>query len=72
MNQQQTQQALQTGLKMLDSDTICTPNKWNTDLANLQQLIVAILSGQLVLVPGAGVAKPPEQSDPPPGDGDLN
>jgi len=49
LTQQQVQGALKTGFKMLTSTEISTPNAWNRDLIALEELIVAMLSGQIKL-----------------------
>lgn len=68
LNQQAVQSALQTGLKMLNSDQISTPNAWNRDLTQLEQIIVGLLSGQLRIIPGANAQTMPQQpgGEPPP------
>ena len=58
INEQEANGAIVTGLKMLNSEIIMTPNAWNIDLANLQKMLAMILSGAVKVVPvnpiGAG------------------
>lgn len=74
-NQQAVQSALQTGLKMLNSEAVSTPNAWNRDLAQLEQLMIGLLSGNLMIIPGpnaqpagAGSSDGGKPPPPPPGD----
>ncbi len=55
---QVVQGAVETGLKMLRSEDVATPNAWNTPLANLEGILVELSVGNLVL------------ATPPPGDND--
>lgn len=45
--------ACQTGLKMLTSESINTPNAWNTDLATLTQVLLSVVNGHLVIIPAS-------------------
>ncbi len=49
LNVQTITSALKAGHKMLIAEDISTPNAWNKDLANLQELIEALLMGKLTL-----------------------
>jgi hypothetical protein len=51
LEQQQIASAVRTGLKMLSSDEIRTPNSWNADLTNLQNILLGIAHNQLLLQP---------------------
>jgi len=62
INPQMTEAAFRVGLKLLTSETISTPNAWNKDLGILQDVMAAVLTGQLVLAP----ATPPSRSEGPP------
>jgi len=50
VNENELKKALQTGLKMFASDDVLTPNAWNQDLSYLQNLFVALLTGNLMIV----------------------
>jgi hypothetical protein len=45
----QVQSAIETGIKMLQSETISTPNAWNKDLTQLEQVLIGLLTGKLTL-----------------------
>lgn len=47
LNRAGIEQAMKTGLKMLGSEDISTPNAWNKDLAMLEQFLINLLTGQL-------------------------
>jgi len=55
---QQFLKAYATGKKMLESETICTPNAWNEDLMLLSHVLEGLITGNLVLAQGA---PPPEK-----------
>lgn len=63
LSNQEIQSALQTTMQMLRSDDVKTPNSWNNDLANMEKMILGMLSGQLRIIP----AGPPEGAQPPAG-----
>ncbi len=76
LNRQAIGQSINTGLKMLTSEDISTPNAWNKDLATLEQFLINILTGRLVYNE-ASTERPPEgkSSRPPidpPGDQSSN
>lgn len=58
----QVRQAIRTGLKMLSSEDICTPNAWNKDLAILDQIFQDLIFGRLMItdVPKADAEKTPK------------
>jgi len=60
MTKNEVDSALQTGMKMLSSDQVNTPNAWNIDLGNLQKILVLIAGGQLQLT---SVPVPPQRPD---------
>ena len=71
MTQRQIENAFETGLKMLTSEDISTPNSWNRDLVNLQEIVVGMISGQLqITTAGAAAAAGDDGGDktPPPDD----
>lgn len=53
INEQEANSAIVTGLKMLNSEKIMTPNAWNIDLANLQKMLAMILSGAIKVGPAS-------------------
>lgn len=70
LKQQAVQNAFQTGLKMLKSETITTPNAWNKDLSQLETLVIGLLSGQLMIIDGPNARLPDDKKvddKPPPG-----
>lgn len=50
--QANVQQALRTGIKMLTSEHINTPNSMNEDLTTLKHILVGVLNGTFDLVQG--------------------
>jgi len=57
---QAVEAALRTGMKLLTSEVIDTPNAWNKDLGTLQDILGSLLVGQLVLAPPKGLEEPKE------------
>ncbi len=64
--------ALKIGHKMLIAEDISTPNAWNKDLANLQELLEALLMGKITLNLSEEVPNGPKAADVelPAGDGE--
>ncbi len=60
----QVRQAIVTGLKMLGSEDICTPNAWNKDLTVLDQILQDLAMGRLMITDGpkAEIEKKSEES----------
>lgn len=60
----QVRKAIGTGLKMLNSEDICTPNAWNKDLTILDQILQDLVFGRLIITdaPKTEIQKKPEDS----------
>lgn len=69
LNPQMIGSAVKTGLKMLTSESISTPNAWNTDLSVLTQILVLVMNGQMQIVPTPPPQEEKKSDEPLDGDG---
>ena len=73
LNRPAINQALNTGLKMLTSEDINTPNAWNKDLATLENFLINLVTGRIMYMDppparpqdGTGSQIPRPSIDPP-------